>query len=41
MTNPVTKPQLIDRFINWNGEVKTMLIPWRDKTFIKNLIISS
>jgi hypothetical protein len=35
----VTAPQLIERFINWNGEVKTILIPCKLRRLTKILII--
>jgi len=38
---PTAIPQLIARFINWKGDVKTILIPLRLKIPIKNLIIFS
>lgn len=40
-TNPVATPQLMAKLMNWKGDVKTMLIPFRLKISIRNLIIDS
>ena len=39
--SPTATPTLIERLINWKGEVKTMLTPFKERRLTKNLIIFS
>lgn len=40
-TSPVATPQLMERLINWKGEVNTILIPLKERRSTRNLIIFS
>lgn len=40
-TKPVARPTLMERLINWKGEVKTIFISFKERAPIKNEIMFS